>query len=244
MQIRKFRVKVLILTILFSCAGISVFGQACPTFEIIGPEGVLTAGESYTLRVDAKGSKGIDGLKYDWATSLGQIVKGQGTSTVNLSTSNELSGQAFTVSVTVSGMSSGCDNKAEIAYEFIRIIQCISPFDEFETSSNNALKARFDNLFIMLDELPSTYALIEMEFNGKETFRQHFRKVDQILKTVRFRKYDLNRLYFLIRPVGASTRTSMWIMPLDEIFKISNERGVVVRGDSIKAQLPTLLKTN
>lgn len=244
MHLQKLGLKLLFLTIVLPCSVVTVLGQACPTFEINGPEALLNAGEIYTLRVDAKGSTGIDGLRYEWTTSLGQIINGQGSKTITLTTTTDVVGQAFVVSVSVSGLSKVCESKVQINYEFVKRILCNSPLDEFETATDNELKARLDNLFIRLDYSPLYFAVFEMEFLGNETYQRRTQRIDQILKILRLRKYDLERVYFVVSPNQKFKRTMFWVMPLDEIFKLPSDRGIIVSGLNIKGQLPTLLNTN
>ncbi|MBL8180115.1 MAG: hypothetical protein JNL64_00720 [Blastocatellia bacterium] len=243
MHLRKLSVKLLFLIVL-SCAVVSVLGQACPTFEISGPEGLLNAGESYTLRVDAKGSTGIDGLKYEWTTSLGQIISGQGTKSITLSTSKDPSGQAFTASVSVSGISSVCNNKVEASFEFISRPVCGSPLDEFNALSREELQARIDDLIIRMQNMPGFSVVFELQFGMNDTNRQHIHRVDQILRAFRFRKQETDQVFFLISPKMETSRTMLWMMLSEEVFKLPNERGTVVSARQIKAELPTILKTN
>lgn len=104
-----------VLTLLLS---VCAFGSAqanvkpeCPEVFIVGPAGIVQPGQTavYTASVKTRG-KAI-AIGYVWSASHGKVVKGQGTTAVEVMHDQpEL--ESLTVTLEVTGLPSGCPNTA------------------------------------------------------------------------------------------------------------------------------------
>ena len=82
--------------------------SVCPNISVQGPAGVIRTGEtaSYSFQIDIKGLH-LD-PQYVWSVSAGQILNGQGTTSIDV---RQL-GEALTVTVKVKGLPSNCPDTA------------------------------------------------------------------------------------------------------------------------------------
>jgi len=78
--------------------------SVCPNISVQGPAGVIRTGEtaSYSVQIDIKGLH-LD-PQYVWSVSAGQILNGQGTTSIDVRQPDE----ALTVSVEVKGLPENC----------------------------------------------------------------------------------------------------------------------------------------
>ena len=105
----------------------------CPTISLTGPAGISAPNETLTFTasvgVEAKDYK----IEYNWTIHGGEIVEGQGTT--SLKVLRNVLGQNLTVTVKVSGFPDGCDNTAsetasgyELPPQPIKIDEFSQPF--------------------------------------------------------------------------------------------------------------------
>lgn len=80
----------------------------CPSISVHGPAGIVQAGETatYKVQIDTEGRE-LD-LRYIWSVSAGEILGGQGTTSVDV----RQPAQSITATVEVEGFPPGCVNKA------------------------------------------------------------------------------------------------------------------------------------
>ncbi|MEO6334906.1 MAG: hypothetical protein ABIO91_07990 [Pyrinomonadaceae bacterium] len=103
------------LRVAFALLTISLFSSYamaqsdCPSFSVNGPAGMVSEGEIATYSV-AGGLPPETPLtiQYLWSVSAGTIVRGQGTTAIEVRQPNEL----LTVTVEVSGLPQGCPHTA------------------------------------------------------------------------------------------------------------------------------------
>ncbi|MGD9629298.1 MAG: hypothetical protein AB7V18_08640 [Pyrinomonadaceae bacterium] len=79
--------------------------ESCPILSVEGPSGIVPRGElaKYTARLDLKGSQIAP--SFEWTTSVGEIVSGQGTSSIEV---RQPSDSCITVTVEVTGFPDTC----------------------------------------------------------------------------------------------------------------------------------------
>lgn len=79
----------------------------CPALQLIVPPPGITEGEIVTLRATLAGKKGSAQLRYEWTLSAGEIISGQGTSSIQIKTDN-LGGDYVTATVEIKGLPASC----------------------------------------------------------------------------------------------------------------------------------------
>lgn len=100
------------VTLLVSVAGLigcspppAAVDEKCPKFTVTGEVGKPAAGSvTFTL------SPARDGLTYNWSTSAGTIVSGQGTPSIIVE--NPTPGDAVTVTADVGGLDASCPRES------------------------------------------------------------------------------------------------------------------------------------
>ncbi|HEX4948775.1 MAG TPA: hypothetical protein VFZ34_19015 [Blastocatellia bacterium] len=80
---------------------------ACPSLEIAVPNQTIIEGDLITLKASVAGKVRSPNVAYNWTVSAGEIVSGQGTSTLQIKTDN-LGGAYVTATVEVKGWPTSC----------------------------------------------------------------------------------------------------------------------------------------
>lgn len=232
----------LVFVSLFVGSCVFGFGQGCPTIEIVTPSVLTTAGDSFTVNAAIKSTLGVGSLKYNWSVSNGTIESGQGTSTLSVRTTREHAYENIKVTVTISGISSVCENTASETVAIAPVIAELAPADQFGAIGPNKVKAIIDNIFIELDSDPNLFALFEMEFTDSETVQDRTLRITRILDAIKFRKYDVNKAIFLISNEKESTYTTVKILPLSMDMTDYINRGDLIHGRDINQRISTLFQ--
>ncbi len=81
-----------------------------------------------------------------------------------------------------------------------------------------------------------------MEFEDSETVQDRTLRITRILDAIKFRKYDLNKVMFLISNKKESTYTTVRILPLSMDMTDYINRGDLIYGRDIKQRLSTLFQ--
>ncbi len=201
----------------FSLAAFVLFGiafvqtltaQNCPKIEIAQSDGVLFPGRSTMVSV-VDSSKSPE-LAYEWSVSLGAIVNGQKTCTVEIVAGREPG--EITVRVVVSGLPSQCPSSFTKTIDVLPI--CVLPVaaDKFGLVGKLEARAIIDNIFVQLSINQTNRAFFRMSFKPTESLSARRLRIRQILDAIAFRKYDLSRIDFeIIEEDNLSTR--IYIVP-------------------------------
>lgn len=196
--------------ILFFAAG--VLGQNnqtlnCPTLDVTGG-GIPEPDEPLTFTANV-GDYDLSKLTFEWTVSSGEIIEGQGTSTIKVLHKNNR--ENITATVEVKDSSSGCVLRdSETGSTF-----CPPPvrlFDEYGPLNNGDLKARLQNLFVELGNNPNAQGYII----NYGTDREIARREKQIRDAVTFLNLDAPRLTMVnggANPRGRGIWTKVWIVP-------------------------------
>jgi hypothetical protein len=80
---------------------------SCPAITIIGPEKPISPGTVAIFSVNSDLKK-LEGLKFEWGVSIGTIVDGHGTHSIQVRVPEQQMLQALEVGVTVAGLPAGC----------------------------------------------------------------------------------------------------------------------------------------
>ena len=118
----------------------------CPSGpSVIGPSGLVTAGDNITFTANVTdGNPGP--TTYNWNVSQGNIVSGQGTSSITVSTTSDMAGSNVTATVTID--SEGCECPEVTAQETAIIEDVPDPrkVDEFDKLANDDVRSQIGQL--------------------------------------------------------------------------------------------------
>ena len=127
----------------------------CPTVSITCPErGTEEAPITFTANLT--GGTATIKPSYHWTVSAGQIISGQGTSSITVDTKG-VGGQSIRADLEVGGFGTPCPANCATAIETIIRSR---KFDEYYDIARNDEKARLDNYAIQLQSEPGTQGYI------------------------------------------------------------------------------------
>lgn len=231
---------VLCLCVLVATSEIG-FAQDCPTIKIETPSELTQSGDTFVVRAVLKSTTVIKNLNYNWTISGGIIKKGQGSDTLVVQTNKEDGGTNILVYLTVSGLSPECEKTAQETVGVAYV--CVLPItlDEFESPGANEIRARIDSVFIQLDKDPDMIGLFIMDFDQTERRSARVLRIKRILDAVRYRKYDLNRIAFVISQKIDSRSTRIYMIPANGFSGFTAGESSI-RGPDMPEKLKTLFQ--
>lgn len=192
------------------CSAQEQTGSNCPTVSITGPSGIIPAGKisTYTASIDGKGKELK--LEYVWSVSSGNIVAGQGTSTIDI---REPNGSCITATVEIKGFPESCPTTAS---EWA----CGDPaprpvkLDEFVGSLAKVRTERFIEAFDKAKN--DSYAQVYIFISGtRRNPGSSISKKRQILMN-RIKvtcRYDTERVTFVDVDNKHDDRVTIWLVP-------------------------------
>lgn len=182
----------------------------CPTVAIACPQNLGT-GKPLVFSASLTGGSSEHPPIYNWVVSTGQIIEGQGTSSIKVDNAG-LGGQSLTATLSLEGYNLDCSASCTIS-----IPVPASPsrkFDEFPDIARNDEKARLDNFAIDLQNEPraTAYVIIYPSSRGgaAEAQRRSTRIVDYLVNT---RGIDSHRIVTLTGPARRKLQVELWIAP-------------------------------
>ena len=180
----------------------------CPAIEVIPPPAAVKSGEgmNFAVLLD-KASEGLN-LEYRWSVDKGKIFVGQGTDNVTVLTDG-LEYTTITATVKIEGLPKACPKKfSETGIITANPSWC--SLDEFGELARDDIRARIDNLYILLGGSdPTTKALIINYGMPKDVTR----RLKIIKEHIKFRGLSLDRVYFRYKGVEPNIRTKLWLVP-------------------------------
>jgi hypothetical protein len=181
----------------------------CPHIWTSGPTDVLSPGTPAAVSVNILGGDPNWNLKYNWKSSAGKIVNGQGTPAITIDTTGTNSDDA-SATVEVEGFPPECDKSA--SYKF-SVILCglvrADKVNEYDDLSRKIEGSHLDNFAIQLLQMANSKGYIIIY--GP-------RRVDQRLAHVRNylvvkRGMDPNRFTVVNGGHNKKVRTELWVVP-------------------------------
>ncbi len=206
--------KLLATLILIFAFCIVVFSQNnqtvnCPTANVRGG-GIPKFGEITYFTTDVSGISS-ENLIYNWKVTVGKIIKGQGTSVIEVQVPDYWSDNLM-AEVEIEGFPEGCSNKY---VEMAVIVDSPKPYliERFSSQATRIDKAQLDNLISELQNNPSATAYI-IEYFARNTpqkvINQKIRKIWNYLINVK--KQDKEKFKILISSLDENM-TVFWIIP-------------------------------
>jgi len=183
---------------------------ACPTLTISGPAGITAPGETMTFNASASGD-----VTFNWTVSSGTIESGQGTPSITVRTTKEMSGSNVTATVQIAGpiVDDPACNCLKTASETASIgVNVYNQTDEFGPKSDDEVKANVDNFYIQLNNNPTAQGYII----NYGTPAQIKKRRAQIMKAINRpgTSYDASRVTFVDGPDnGTGVNTKFYIVP-------------------------------
>lgn len=181
----------------------------CPMISVTGPSGLVSPGQlaMFSAQIDNKANNFT--LEYEWSTSVGKIVTGQGTSRIEV----VMPAHSLTVTLEVKGLPSNCPN---IASESMSWDPTPIPIklDEFIGSLTKVRTERFIEAFNKAKD--DSYAQVYILISGaRRNPKSSIRKKRQVLMkhiTVTCR-YDTQRVTFVDVDNKQDDRVTIWLVP-------------------------------
>lgn len=192
--------RVALLSVLFVvfAPGLS-FGQAttsnCPTIEIIGPAGVTNPDDEMTFVANL--SVAGRAITYQWVVEEGTITDGQGTAIVKVKGVTD--GVTIKATVTIGGLPEGCKNDASEAGPVAQRLP-LESVDEWGIKNDNEIRARLDSYFTELAINPGQVGVLVLYVTKTERINPRNKRLRLVVDHAKFRKFDLERLQFLLYP--------------------------------------------
>ncbi|MGI8788410.1 MAG: hypothetical protein ACR2HG_11695 [Pyrinomonadaceae bacterium] len=183
----------------------------CPTLSVTGPPASVNAGDTITFTANVAGGSQSE-VTYNWTTSAGTIIEGQGTPVVRVATTPDMAGGTVTGTVTIGGVCDECQKTASdtVDINVTPVQQEAIKVDEFGDQKADEIKARLDAFYIDLNNNPSDRGVII----NYGTPKQIAKRESDIRKAITFRKYDASRVTFVRGgDQGTGVRTVFWRVP-------------------------------
>jgi hypothetical protein len=214
----------------------------CPKISLIGPQELINIDEITQFNVEVSKEAEENKIEYQWTASIGKIIEGQGTPEIKFSAGSENAGSNFIVSVKLIGLPENCANS--VSGTFAARPPIIDRFyDMFgELPKKNYLYGRLDNFFVALRNDPTSEGLVVLEFDKKEKRAEKIKRLNEISKHLKFRKFDRTRLSFLIVEADKEY-TRLYIVPAEaEITQVISESEVqnIIKGEVFDQKIKEL----
>lgn len=225
---------------------VGAFGQsACPIISVTGPSGLTPKGGYMSFLAKVEGID-LDKINYKWSISSGQIVDGQGTPVISI-TSTDMNQYSITVKVEITELPPTCPNTVYAVGEIIENWGLSLPVKVDEVSNKGLVidKPRLQNLALTLNSESSRKAYLI------ERFRLKTSPTD-------IKKKLVNSFSFLTKTLGISedritwqisygdeNLTEFWFIPARADAPKISENGTEIRGEDFHNQIDKLFpKTN
>ncbi|MEO8573378.1 MAG: hypothetical protein ABI481_05370 [Pyrinomonadaceae bacterium] len=204
----------------------------CPSISVNGPAGIVQVGElaNYSVAIDLP-PEGQLTLHYVWSVSAGTIVRGQGTTVIEV---RQPTNESVTVTVEVRGLPQGCPNSATetaaglMAPEAIRI----GVLRSFEAGKYEEQLAGFIEE-LLANSNNQGYLFID---HKKTATKSDMARKEKIIIDALPSPFDRSRITF-VRWEGGSGIAEFWRVPPAASNPLCEECGKVA---GVSAQCPTI----
>ena len=204
------------------------FGQ-CPTLSVIGPPGLTDRGDSMTFRLEDARSD----LRYSWTVNAGTIIKGQGTPVIVVATDKSIEVVNITATVEVEGLRFDCLKSASGSAPLVPTIVCGLVIDEWEGLKPNDERGRLDSFFAELSNNPLNTGIVVLRVTEKERFDSGNKRLQFVVKHIKFRRFDLNRIWFVLDRSEYGLRTAVYRVPPGADLKPCDGVCITIKGGDL-----------
>jgi len=188
-----------------ACDCVPVEVCECADVSVTGPSGLVQAGETMTFTANVSGG---NVATYNWEVDNGEIISGQGTNTITVQTTPEMTGN---VTATLNTTTVDCPECGRTATGIGSIAAPITPVevDEFGPLSPDEVRARLDGFFADLQNNPNDQGVIINYGSARDVARRE----TLIRNHIRFRRFDASRIRFERGDTEPTVRTRLIRVP-------------------------------
>ena len=178
----------------------------CPTISIDGPARLVNPGETatYAVQIDSKGLQ--LNPQYLWSVSPGQILNGQGTTSVDVQQTRE----ALTVTVEIKGLPDSCPNTAS-ATEIIDPAPQAVKIDEMIGPVSGIDKSRLDKITKTMRENPNAQLVIFLAYKGKAGFDERSNRRQELAHYLNLHTDEDQRITYVF--IDGREIVQFWLVP-------------------------------
>lgn len=214
--------KIILASISILILSLFAFGQnkeisPCPSgLSVTGPSGLTVPGvsQTFTANVDKPGNYPF---KYEWSIRGGDIIEGQGTSSIKVVQPSELGGDNLTTTVELKGLPEHCESTS--ASETTVICDCaysslVDEIPSFGSKFDNDIKARLDNFAVTLINQPNATGYILGYFGknkSESSIKTELNKITDHL--IKVRKFDASRITIATAKSDNDAVIKFWLVP-------------------------------
>jgi len=165
----------------------------CPTLSVSGG-GIVEPGQAMSFRANLMGGRGVSAVTYTWSVSNGRIVRGQGTSAIEVDTAG-LDNTNITATVNIS---KPCSTKtcattaSETGSVAKKVVEAVM-IDEFGELKPDDLRARIDAFIVALQNNPGNQGYIINYGSAREVAARE----NLIRNHLNFRKFPTSSVTFV-----------------------------------------------
>lgn len=228
-----------ILVLAFSFAAFAQVNEnPCPAIEIITPNEPLGIGKPVNVFVRLNGKIEETVFSYEWTTSAGEILRGQGKSEIEF-VIREPDTSNVNVTVRIIGLAKNCSSEASDVMPVTPTLH-IDPVDRFGKLTLDDYKARLDNFLVSVQSDPVSEGLIIIRFDTTDNRGYKTSLLRNILEFLEWRKSDLTRITFAISETDEKEKTVLWIVPPGAEFPKEDEDNKIIKGEELGAKINEL----
>ncbi len=182
----------------------------CGDLEIRAPQSSVSPGESLTFSAEVNGGdQNQQDITYTWSVDKGEIISGQGTRSITVSTTG-LDDETVTATVNTSSSDTTCNcDKTQSETGIVAGSPRARLFDEFGNITANDVRARIDSLITELQNNPGSQGYI-LNYGTAAQVRT---RENLIRNHLELRGYPLSNIVFVNGGVESQVRTRLWIVP-------------------------------
>lgn len=177
----------------------------CPTIEVTGPAEIVEPGEPWTFTLSILGDYDPEKLEIIWEVDKGEIVSGQGTTVLKVTSPEPNTEQIANVTVKIG---EGCEITGSES-GLVATIPKPRLSDEFDSIPDEDMWARTDAFMTVLSNNPDATGYIIIY--GPE--RQVKMREKRFRVYIRDRSFDTSRIIYVIGGKEDKIRTRIWIVP-------------------------------
>lgn len=181
---------------------------SCPTIAVTGPAGIPRPGQpvTFTASVDAKGE--LYNVQYVWTISDGTILRGQGTTALEVEPPTSLS---MAATITFMGLPEGCPNSVSESMHIESSPQAVK-LDEFTAPISKIEPARIESIRRSIEQNPDARYIVFVGFDPKNGDAARRKRIGDLENVFHSSFYEHSRLTF-IDVVSAREFLQIWIVP-------------------------------
>lgn len=226
--------KMLLLISFILLIQFSAFSQEefqCPKIQIVGPDSTTGLGETMIFSVSENIKKDFEKAEFKWSVDKGKIIKGQGTSKIEVDT-NGLDYAVVNATLEILNLPENCKNSFSES-GVVAIIGDPIASDQYEKLTLKDELLRLDNFLIELKNVPEDQGYIIMSFEKRDSLKLAKDRVRKLSNHIKRRGFPAERITFLLDKSQSKDETVLWKVPKDvkylpfttnETIKITNDK--------------------